>query len=224
MAASLGYTWGHALDYETGFLPYVAQDPLNQKAEYGNSDFDVRQTLTGYVDYNLPAFGGPKRLTNGWEINSGFSFHGGEPYTVIASANISGNGESADRAVQVLQHPSAGLNRSIQNAIVQWFSPSAFVDPAPGTYSPTRRGQNYNPGYNAVDIAFLKTTNITERVKAQFRVNLFNAFNHANLGPVGLPTTSQTGQIYETIGPYLGNPTIGPGEPFNAEFALKIIF
>jgi hypothetical protein len=224
LAASLGYTWAHALDYETGFLPYVAQDPLNQKAEYGNSDFDVRNTLTGYLDYNIPAFRGPSRLTKGWEINSGFSFHGGEPYTVIASANVSGNGENADRAVQVVKNPSAGVNRSIQSGVVQWFSSSAFADPAAGTYSATRRGQNYNPGYNAVDIAILKTTDIAERVKAQFRADLFNAFNHTNLAPVGLPTTSETGQIFETIGPYLGNPTIGPGEPFNAEFALKIIF
>jgi len=224
LTTSLGYTWSHALDYETGLLPYVPQNPLNEAAEYGNSDYDVRNTFTGYLDYQIPAFFGHSRLTNGWEINSAFSFHGGEPYTVDASTNVSGNGENADRAVQVMSNPSAGLNRGIVGSAVQWFSPNAFVDPSPGTYSPTRRGQNYNPGYNAVDISFLKGTKLTERVSAQFRADLFNAFNHTNLAPVGLPGTGEGGQIFSTIGPYLGNPTIGPGEPFNAEFALKIIF
>jgi len=224
LTSFLGYTWSHSLDYETGLLPYVPQNPLNEAAEYGNADYDVRNTLTGYLDYTVPAFRGPKRLTKGWEVNSGFSFHGGTPYTVTASSNVSGNGENADRAVQVLKNPSAGINRGIIGGVVQWFTPGAFVDPALGAYSPTRRGQNYNPGYSAVDVAAIKTTEITERVSAQFQANMFNIFNRTNLAPLGFPTTGETGQIFSTIGPYLGNPTIGPGEPFNAEFALKIIF
>jgi hypothetical protein len=73
-------------------------------------------------------------------------------------------------------------------------------------------------------MAFFKTTPIVERVSAQFSVNVFNIFNRTNLAPVGLPFAGEPGTIGETIGPYLGNPAIGPGEPLNAEFALKIIF
>ena len=217
------YTWSHALDYETGFLPYVPQDPRNEKAEYGNSDFDVRNTFTGYFDYAIPAFRGPTRLTHGWEVNSGFSFHGGTPYTVDASSNVSGNGEGADRAVQVA-NPTVGISHAIIGGSVQWFNPTAFVDPSPGTYSPTRRGQNFNPGYESFDLSAIKTTAITERVSVQFKANMYNLFNRTNLAPVGFPSTGEGGTIGSTIGPYLGNPTIGPGEPFNTEFALKIIF
>lgn len=224
LTAQLAYTWSHALDYETGLLPYLPQDPRNEKAEYGNSDFDVRNTLTGYLDYLVPAFRGPKRLTHGWEVNSGFSFHGGTPYTVDASSNVSGNGDNADRAVQVMQNPEAGLSHKIVAGAVQWFNPGAFVDPALGTYSPTRRGQNYNPGYNAVDVAAIKNTQITERVTLQFKANIYNIFNRTNLAPVGFPATGEGGTIGSTLGPYLGNPTIGPGEPLNAEFAAKILF
>jgi len=223
LTSQLNYTWSHALDYETGLLPYLPQDPTNEKAEYGNSDFDVRNTFTGYFDYAIPAFRGPQRLTHGWEVNSGFSFHGGTPYTVDASSNVSGNGDGADRAVQVLTSPNR-VSHAIVDGVVQWFDPNAFVDPSPGTYSPTRRGQNYNPGYGAFDLSALKTTKITERVSAQFRANIYNLFNRTNLAPVGLPSTGEGGTIGSTIGPYLGNPTIGPGEPLNAEFALKILF
>ena len=224
LTAQLAYTWSHALDYETGELPYIPQNPYDEKAEYGNSDYDVRNTFTGYFDYAIPAFRGPERLTHGWEVNSGFSFHGGTPYTVTASSNVSGNGDNADRAVQVIPNPTYGVSHAIVDGAVQWFNPNAFVDPAPGTYSPTRRGQNYNPGYGDFDLSAIKTTAITERINVQFRANIYNLFNRINLAPVGFPATGEGGTIGSTIGPYLGNPTIGPGEPLNAEFALKILF
>jgi hypothetical protein len=223
LTSQLAYTWGHAIDYETGLLPYVAQNPLNQSAERGNSDYDVRNTLTGYADYIVPKFAGPERLTKGWEINSGFSFHGGTPYTVTSSSNPSNNGESADRAVQTVTNPN-NVNHSIVNGTVQWFSPTAFADAPTNTYSPTRRGQNYNPGYSAVDVAFMKNTPIVERVSTQFRVDVFNIFNRTNMAPFGFPSTGEGGTIGSTLGPYLGNPGIGPGEPLNAQFALKILF
>ncbi len=228
-AGSGVYTWAHALDYETGSLPYLPQNPLAEKPEYGNSDFDVRQTLTGYLDYNVPTFRGPSKLTRGWALNSGFSFHGGMPFTVTSNANPSGNGENADRAVQE-GNPFAGVNHAITNGVVQWFNPTApgcnncFVDAALGTYSTTRRGQNYNPGYEAVDLAVVKITPIRDNIKAQFRADMFNIFNHVNMAPVGLPTTGETGVISSTIGSYLGNPAVGPGEPFNVLFSLKILF
>jgi hypothetical protein len=224
LATQVGYTWSHSLDYETGELPYVPQDPFNERGEYGNSDFDVRNTFTGYLDYKVPVLHGPDRLVKGWEFNSGFSLHGGTPYTVTASSNVSGNGEGADRAVQVMSNPTQGVSHAIVGGSVQWFSPNAFVDPAPGTYSPTRRGQNYNPGYSAVDLAVIKNTAIVERVSAQFRADLFNIFNRTNLAPVGFAFAGEGGTIGSTLGPYLGNPAIGPGEPFNVQFSMKIIF
>lgn len=223
LSSQLAYTWSHALDYETGLLPYVPQDPFNENAEYGNSDYDVRNTLTGYVNYLVPKFAGPTRLTKGWEINSGFSLHGGTPYTVTSSSNPSGNGENADRAQQVLPNPNS-VSHSIVNGVVQWFNPNAFTDAPAGTYSTTRRGQNYNPGYSAVDVAFMKNTPVIERVSTQFRVDVFNIFNRTNMAPLGFPDTGEKGTIGSTIGPYLGNPGIGPGEPLNAQFALKVIF
>jgi hypothetical protein len=240
LAGSVAYTWGHAIDYETGSLPYLPQNSLDEAAERGNSDFDVRNTVSGYVDYTVPAFLGQNRFSKGWELNSGFSFHGGTPYTVTSATNPSGNGEEADRAVQVMTDPNHvphGVG-AVCPGVVQWFSSSAastsagcsanensaFVDAAPGAYSATRRGQNYNPGYASVDLAVLKNTQIHERVSAQFRADMINIFNRTNLAPVGWPTSNEFGEIGSTIGPFLGNPGIGPGEPFNVQFALKILF
>jgi hypothetical protein len=239
LAGSVAYTWGHALDYETGSLPYLPQNSLDEAAERGNSDFDVRNTASGYLDYMVPAFAGQNRFSKGWELNSGFAFHGGTPYTVISATNPSGNGEDADRAMQVMADPNKvphGIG-AVCPGVVQWFSSdaasmpacsaneaSAFVDAAPNTYSTTRRGQNFNPGYESIDLAVLKNTPIHENVSVQFRVDMINIFDHTNLAPAGWPTTSEVGEIGSTIGPFLGNPGIGPGEPFNAQFALKFLF
>jgi hypothetical protein len=61
-------------------------------------------------------------------------------------------------------------------------------------------------------------------VSAQFSVNVFNLFDRTNMAPAGFPQAGEGGVIGSTLGPYLGNPGFGPGEPLNAEFALKIIF
>jgi hypothetical protein len=224
--AQFAYTWSHAIDYETGLLPYLPQDPTNEKAERGNSDYDVRNTFISYVNYAVPTLNGPKRLMQGWELNAALNFHGGTPYTVTSNSNPSGNGESADRAVQVVTRPNAEAHGigAVSPGVVQWFQPGSFADAPLGTYSPTSRGQNYNPGYSAVDLTVIKNTPIVERVNFQIRVDIFNIFNHTNLAPLGFPTTGETGQISSTIGPYLGNPGIGPGEPLNAQISGKITF
>ena len=54
-----------------------------------------------------------------------------------------------------------------------------FCLPVPGTNG---AGRNIftAPSYWNVDLGFIKVFPITDRVKIQFRTELFNAFNHAN--------------------------------------------
>jgi hypothetical protein len=230
LTSQLGYTWSHALDYETGLLPYLPQDSTNERAEYGNSDYDVRHAFSGFLSYSLPGLDQFRRLTKGWEINAGFNFHGGVPFTVASSSNPSGNGEGSDRAQLQVANPFAGVSHAIVTKsdgtkYVQWFSSTAFKDAATGTYATTRRNQFSNPGYYNLDLAVQKTTPITEAVKLQLRAEIYNAFNHNNLTPLGvLSDASESGTTNSTIGVALGNPGIGPGEPVNAQLALKIIF
>jgi hypothetical protein len=225
LVSQFSYTWSHSLDEDTGFLPYLPQDSTNPMGDYGNSDFDVRNTFTGYVIYDVPAFRhGAEWLTHGWQLNSLLTLHDGTPYTVTADTNASGNGENADRA-NLVGSPYAGLSHKIQNGTLQWFNPAAFADPPEGQYGTLRRGQFSNPGYEDVDLSVFKNTRITERATTQLRVEMFNLFNRTNLGPVGAPTVHDTsGVIGSTIGTSLGAPGIGPGEPFNTQLALKIIF
>ena len=76
-----------------------------------------------------------------------------------------------------------------------------------------------------MDFSVFKNTNITERVKVQLRVEMFNIFNHTNLGGLGTTLSSGSfGRITDTIGDYNGATGIGAGEPFNIQLGLKIMF
>jgi hypothetical protein len=54
------------------------------------------------------------------------------------------------------------------------------ANPALATYGTVARNSLRGPGYVNFDLAFSKTTAITERVKVEFRAEFFNLFNHAN--------------------------------------------
>ena len=141
----------------------------------------MRNTFSSYITYELPTPSwGPKRLVKGWQINSLLSFFGGLPFTVYAGENISGTFENQDR-VNVVGDPTSGVNHSLTNGYVQWLNPAAFALPSPGTYGNEKRNQFYGPAFASVDFSIFKTTPITEKIAAQFRVEMFNLFNRTNL-------------------------------------------
>jgi hypothetical protein len=57
------------------------------------------------------------------------------------------------------------------------------------------RNSFFGPHYFNADASLAKAFNITEKINAQFRAELFNAFNHVNLGQpnatVDSPTAAQ---------------------------------
>jgi hypothetical protein len=70
-----GYTYSHALDdvganWDFGYGSGLPQNAHNPGAEYGNSDFDIRQRLTVSLTYAIPGRKGYAQMREGWEINS----------------------------------------------------------------------------------------------------------------------------------------------------------
>jgi len=230
LTSQFSYTWGHNLDEVTAYRGQLPQDSTNFKGDYGNSDFDTRNGFVGYANYTIPAFRGPKLLTDGWETNMVITLKGGQPINLFTGTDTTGENEYTQRP-NIVGNPFAGVSHKIQNGVVQWFNQAAFADPAAGTYGNFTRNSIFGPGLEDVDLSLFKNTHITERINAQFRVEMFNLFNHLNLanpGPTQLDNaytdTSSFGQIGSTIGAGNYSPGIGPGEPFNVQLALKILF
>jgi hypothetical protein len=85
-------------------------------------------------------------------------------------------------------------------------------------------------GYGDVDLAVFKNFKVNEQFTVQFRSEIFNLFNRVNLAPpfptgfAGPNAQNGFGVSADPIGDYNGAPGIGPGEPFNVQFALKLVF
>jgi hypothetical protein len=234
LTSQFAYTWGHSLDEISEIYLYNPQNSLCFKCEYGNSDFDVRNTFTSFVSYLVPAFAhGPTALKSGWQFNTLMNFHGGQPFTIYSS-NVggSGNGEYAERANK---NPGvsayAGVSHSVQGTAatgysVSWMNPNAYTPSLNGAYGTSQRNDLHGPGFADVDLSVFKNTKVTERINTQFRVEMFNLFNRLNLASPGggYCTDSSSCSITTTVGSAYGAPGIGAGEPFNTQLALKIIF
>jgi hypothetical protein len=234
LTTQFSYTWSHNLDEVTSYRGQLPQDSTNFKGDYGASDFDTRNTFVGFANYNLPGFRGPSLLTHGWQVNTVVTLKGGQPINLFTGTDTTGTSEFTQRPNQV-GNPFAGVSHKVQNIdgsrFVQWFNPASFADPAPGTYGNFRRNSFYGPGFADADLSLFKNTPITERINTQFRVEMFNLTNRLNLaspGPTQLGNaytdSSSFGQVGSTIGAGNYAPGIGPGEPFNTQLALKVIF
>src|SRR4051794_38159657 len=241
LSSQLSYTYGHSIDIGSGIRTRNPANSYNYNFDRGNADFDVRHTLTDYVVYTLPAFShGPKRLVQGWQVNSVMTFYSGLPLTAFSGLNVSGTFEGRDR-VNLVGDPYAGVGTNILTnpdgtKYVQFLNATAFAQPAPGTFGNLGRNTLRGPGFAAVDFAAVKNTAITERVSLQFRAEMFNLFNRMNLPIPGSGTPSTTtppgtrlstssfGRITTTPGVFNGAPGIGAGEPFNVQLGLKLMF
>ncbi len=218
--SQFSYTWSHSLDEVSQYRGVLPQNSFNFKGEYGNSDFDTRHNFTTYLTYDVPSLShAPRWLSSGWQLSSLLAFHTGQPFSVVTgSADSTGTGEGTQRA-DIIGDPL----KDVPSGYI--FNPAAFATPANGTFGNQQRNQIFAPGYGTVDLSVLKNTAITERFKTQIRAELFNLFNRTNLAtPNNTIGTSSFGKSTDTIGDSMGAPGIGPGEPFNVQLALKIIF
>ena len=80
------------------------------------------------------------------------------------------------------------------------FDTTRFVVNAPGTFGNSGRGILRGPGYLSTDLGVLKTTEVTERLRLQFRAEFFNALNHPNFRlPASNISSSQKGRITAVV-------------------------
>jgi len=120
--------------------PAFVANPLQPKADYGRASFDVRNAAVMHATYDLPFGGGNtsrehpwvERLIGNWQLSGIQTFDSGLPFTPQLSYNASNDGDTRNPV-----RPS--LNPHFTGPLIlggpnQFFNPSAFVQPLPGTY------------------------------------------------------------------------------------------
>jgi hypothetical protein len=176
------YTWSHSIDdVSRNNNGLVVQDSRNIGGSRGSSDFDARNRFVANAIYDLPFKG--NRWVSGWEIAPILSLQSGSPFNIVlATPNVSGAANTTRPNVN-------GLIRSgnpFLNPGFTWIAnPTVFTLPAAGTFGNLGRNAVIGPDFKDLDLALIKSTKITERLSAQFRVDAFNFFNHVNYGQPG---------------------------------------
>ncbi len=220
------YTWSRQMDNGTTVRNALPTNSYNLRQEYGPGEIDLRHIVTGYVAYDLPVFTSrAKLLTQGWQFGNLFQATTGTPLNITAGVNRSNSFDNRDRvdvvgtAIVGVQEPAnAGGSR-------RYFNADAFALPAIGTFGNIGRNALRGPGFAAVDFSIFKRTPITERIKTEFRVEIFNLFNRSNFANPGTNFNAATsfGLITNTRNGS-GAPGLGQGEPRNIQLALKLIW
>jgi hypothetical protein len=229
ITTTVNYTWAHSLDDSSSTT--TPMNSYNIHQDYGNSTFDTRNTVTGFVYYNAPQlFHAMPRVSKGWQVNALYTFSGGTPISPLVSTDNSATKQLKDRPNFTGVNPFAGrtvitaANGTRQYQYLQQGS-AYFTTPTPGTYGNLQRDNFYGPGFGAVDLSLFKHTPVSERVMSEFRVEIFNIANQANLAnpSVSNINSSTFGRITNTRNG-AASPGIGYGEPRNIQFALKLQF
>ena len=229
LSALASYTWSKSIDDASGFFTSAGdanfpQNSYDLRAERARSNFDVRHRLSVSYSYDLPfgkgrawlkGDGWLSALLSGWQTFGIVTLQTGRPFTVALLPEIdnSGTGRSslgfgANDRPNLLRDP-----RLSRRTPEQWFDPTAFAFPAPGTFGNAGRNILEGPGYQNVNASLVKHTPLGERLRLQLRAEFFNLFNHPNFN---LPDN------------FLGSPTFGritsARDPRHVQFGAKLVF
>ncbi len=225
LTGQVSYTLSRARDDISGDRGAYPPDSHNLGSNWGLSDYDTPQALSGYLVYDLPQFGhSMPRLTQGWELSSYFAADAGFPFTPMSGVDNSHSGQLEDHA-DLVGSPFSGVTQcgTIVSCGVQYFNPAAFTGNAAGTFGNVKRNQYRSFGYHDIDLALIKNTKITERLTWQLRFEMFNILNILNLGCLDASVPDGNfGRGECTLSTGNGAPGIGPGEPFNMQIAMKL--
>jgi hypothetical protein len=184
----LNYTLAHSIDDSSAnkATGTTRTNPFNQRFDKGSSDFDHRHVLAFSSLWELPVkfdSRAANTLLGGWNLSGIVSLLGGQPFTVGSGVDNARTGTGGQRA-DLVGNPILSSSRPRGERVLQWLNPTAFALNALGTFGTQGRNMWRGPGYASTDFGVHKNFSISESMKAQFRFEVFNAFNRVNLnGP-----------------------------------------
>lgn len=205
----INYRFSKSLDTTSFESPTATTNqsyPVDQREEYGPSDFDVRHNITASALWDIPIFRNRSswqgKLLGGWQINSIVTYHTGFPWTPRIFGCLQGN-TSQNRSFCDPRPTSYTGAQPDANTNDNFLRPGGIFG-VPGTSifgtefntndpfaNPPAIGRNTfrGPKYFNVDMSFVKSFGLpefgwlNESARLDVRFNFFNIFNTLNLTP-----------------------------------------
>jgi hypothetical protein len=203
------YFWNHDLMYgrESGVRRFVGnfnglyELPFGKGKAFLKTDSRAANLLVG--GWQLSGVG---VWESGYPFTPSYVSCGSDEDTGPCRANLVGNAK-LDNPTQKAWYVTAPSDTSDPGCLTT-ATPTPLLNangctrgpwsrPAPGTFGNVARNSFFGPHFFNVDASLSKRFNFTERWSGQFRAELFNAFNHVNLGqPNGQVDSPTAGQIF----------------------------
>jgi hypothetical protein len=207
----------------------IVENPFDRRADYATCAQDLRHALRINGLYTLPFHG--NRLVEGWQISGIVTSSTGLPFNTNTGYDSMGAGQGVNPGTTPRPNVVAGCQLEV-GLPTEWFNPACFSAPVPGTPGNAGRNLGRGPHLQDTDISISKETKIREGLQAQFRAEVFNVFNHTNLGlpafsifsagPAGACTATGAGCAVPNA--QAGRITTIVGNPRQFQFGLKLIF
>ncbi len=226
------------------------------QSDYKLASFDIRNVFHFSGGYELPfgkgkrffsdAGGAANRVIGGWSVIWSSTLQGGQPIDIpCPSSTTSGTN---CYALFTGQSVKTGLHTDSQGKLSWFGNPAAFTQPCvlgpnsvPQANNPTNcvplTGFNAlgaitqvpGPGFHRLDFSLFKNIELTERLKLQFRTEIFNAFNHPNFnapgfGGNGVVAISNSLNFTNSNFGEIGSTRDAPYDPRQIQFALKLYY
>ena len=250
----LSYTWAHSIDDASSDAYFLNVPPGNSSSDRGSSDFDIRQTFSAAVSYDIPgpSRGVLKQVFGNWSTDTIIYARSAPPVNVVTgnnAFNLLFSGPFSVQRPNVVpgiplylygpQYPGGKAINGTPGAVPGGCPPTGSPSTGPFCNPPTDAqgdlGRNALRGFGAAqwDITLRRQFRFTERFSLQFRGDFFNILNHPNFGsPINYLTSPQFGRSTQMLNNYLGsggqsgglNPLYQIGGPRSIQLALKLQF
>jgi hypothetical protein len=226
MQFGASWTWSKAMDFNDNDTDTVSTLVPVRVWNYGLASFDRTHVakLNWLWDVPGPKSKNPvvKAVLADWQVSGIASFVSGSPLAV---------GYSFTTAVDTTGSPTDGARIVVtgnpvlpkgERTFSRNFRTDVFQAPAKGTIGNSAKTIIRGPGVNNWDIAVFKTFPIRERLRAQFRSEFYNTFNHTQFS--GLDTgarfdTATGAQVNTRLGEFTS-----ARSPRQIQFVLRVLF
>jgi hypothetical protein len=240
LTGKIAYTWSHSIDDSSSavsgasFSNSISGLPsFDLRLDRADSDFDLRNVFSANAVAPLPDIkrgGLYTAILRHWTFNNIFNIRSGIPMTPIVGGDPLG---------LLGSQPFAFPDRIVNNRpctnkhSINYIDTTCFAFPTTYSYATgfngprlgtSRRNTLDGPGLFFWTTGLMKDQPITERVRAQFQVQAFNASNHtnfANPASAQLQLYNVSGAASSTAGQITG-PTATSGRQL--QFAMKVLF
>lgn len=225
------YAFSHSIDNASSDSSYYTPTLIaNPNIDRGNSDFDVRHSVTGALTYDVPdpLHGEPgSAIFRNWSLDNFLTARSALPVDLIATTSVIDGVQFNARPDVVGGIPPYLYGSQYPGGKILNNTPGVGGAGCLGPFCPPPNGAQGDLGRNVLrafgvwqdDLTVRRQIHFTDRVGLQFRAEFFNVFNHPNFGPpMNLLTSPLFGLSTQTLANSLGTGGIGGG--FNPLYQL----